>query len=107
DDGVVTLGGASVGGIGDRARHWRREYLPDKAIQSLVGDHHGGDSTPAAPAAERSQSEAIRHLECIRRELFEQRRDRSRQHRAITTCERDQPGWQGDTDNPRWKFAPL
>ena len=63
--GVVTLGGAAVGGVGDRTGCARRKYLPDKAIKPFVGDHHGGDVATSAPLAQRPKSQPVGHLEGI------------------------------------------
>jgi hypothetical protein len=48
----------------------------------------------------------IRYLQCVGLQLCEQCGDRSRQHRAIATGERDQPGGQGNTDDARGQLAP-
>ena len=43
-----------------------------KAIQSFVGDHDGGHVVSSAPAAQRSQGQPVRYLQCVRREPAEQ-----------------------------------
>ena len=94
DDGVVARRGPAVGRVCDRSRGSSRKDLSDKAIEPFVGDHHGRNVVPPAPAAEGTQRQPVRHLERIGCELFQQRCHRARQHRTIAAGEWNQPGRQ-------------
>ena len=105
--GVVALGGAAVGGVGDRPGRAGRKYLPDKAIKPFMGDHHGGDVAASAPFAQRPKCQPVRHLEGIRCQLGQNFGDRPRQHSAISAGERDKTRRQRDSNDSRWQLMPF
>ena len=105
--GVVALGRPPIRDVGDRAGQLWWKYLPDKAIEPFMRNHHGGDIVASAPFAERAKGEPIRHLEGVRGKLCQQRGDGSGQHRTIAAGERDQLCGQGDSNDSRRHLAPF
>jgi hypothetical protein len=57
--GVVIRRGPAIGEIRDRAGDGTRNYLPDKAIQSFMRDHHGGNIIAASPRPEGTQRQPV------------------------------------------------
>lgn len=97
--GVVVRGGACVGHIGELPRGPARKHLAHKAIQALMGDHQRGDTVVAAPPAQRSQREPVRHLQRVGPQRCQEGLDGSRHHRTVAAGEGNQPGGQGDSDH--------
>ena len=104
---VVVRGGPPVCEIRDAAGDATWKYLPDKAIQALMRDHHRGDAVSAAPTAERPQRQPVRHLDGVRRQVFQQGRHRFRQHRTVVAGERNQPGGQRDPGDAGAQLDPF